>query len=112
MTGDPVTVKPDDQLEGCMAMMSARGFRHLPVLDAGKVAGVDLDQGRRQGHHPRFGAQRGRPDGLHHDGRPRGLTGRTAMLSPASGRENGGAPLTGHPPAAEETASYRLKQMF
>jgi CBS domain-containing protein len=36
---DPVTVKPDDQLEGCMAMMSARGFRHLPVL-AGKVVGV------------------------------------------------------------------------
>ena len=40
MTGGPVTVKPDDQLEGCMAMMSVRGFRHLPVLDAGKVVGV------------------------------------------------------------------------
>lgn len=40
MTRDPVTVKPDDQLEGCMAMMAARGFRHLPVLDAGKVVGV------------------------------------------------------------------------
>src|SRR5204863_1929669 len=40
MTGDPVTVKPDDQLEGCMTMMSARGFRHLPVLDAGKVVGA------------------------------------------------------------------------
>jgi CBS domain-containing protein len=40
MTGDPVTVTPDDQLEGCMAMMAARGFRHLPVLDAGKVVGV------------------------------------------------------------------------
>jgi CBS domain-containing protein len=40
MTGDPVTVKPYDQLEGCMAMMAARGFRHLPVLDAGKVVGV------------------------------------------------------------------------
>ena len=40
MTGDPVTVKPDDQVEGCMAMMAARGFRHLPVLDAGKVVGV------------------------------------------------------------------------
>src|SRR5215468_10219954 len=40
MTVDPVTVKPDDQLEGCMAMMAARGFRHLPVLDAGKVVGV------------------------------------------------------------------------
>jgi CBS domain-containing protein len=40
MTGNPVTVKPDDQLEGCMAMMAARGFRHLPVLDTGKVVGV------------------------------------------------------------------------
>ena len=40
MTGDPVTIKPDDQLEGCMAMMAARGFRDLPVLDAGKVVGV------------------------------------------------------------------------
>lgn len=40
MTGNPVRVKPDDQLEACMAMMSERGFRHLPVLDAGKVVGV------------------------------------------------------------------------
>ena len=40
MTGNPVTVKPDDPLEGCMAMMVKRGFRHLPVLDAGKVVGV------------------------------------------------------------------------
>jgi len=36
----PETVKPDDRLEGCMTMMAARGFRHLPVLDAGKVVGV------------------------------------------------------------------------
>lgn len=40
MTGDPVTVKPDHKVEGCMAIMTARGFRHLPVLDAGKVVGV------------------------------------------------------------------------
>ena len=40
MTGNPVTVRPDHQLEGCMAMMAERGFRHLPVLDAGKVVGV------------------------------------------------------------------------
>ena len=40
MTGNPVTVKPDDPLEGCMAMMATRSFRHLPVLDAGKVVGV------------------------------------------------------------------------
>lgn len=40
MTRNPVTVKPDDTLEGCMAVMSARGFRHLPVLAAGKVVGI------------------------------------------------------------------------
>jgi CBS domain-containing protein len=40
MTGNPVTVKPDDRLKDCMAMMAERGFRHLPVLDAGKVVGV------------------------------------------------------------------------
>ena len=40
MTGNPITVKPDDPLEGCMAMMAERGYRHLPVLDAGKVVGV------------------------------------------------------------------------
>lgn len=40
MTGNPVTVRLDDRLDGCMAMMSERGFRHLPVLDAGTVVGV------------------------------------------------------------------------
>lgn len=40
MTGNPMTVKPDDPLEGCMAVMAERGYRHLPVLDAGKVVGV------------------------------------------------------------------------
>jgi CBS domain-containing protein len=40
MTRNPVTVDPADPLEGCMTLMSARGFRHLPVLEAGKVVGV------------------------------------------------------------------------
>ncbi len=40
MTSNLVTVKPNDPLEGCMAMMAERGHRHLPVLDAGKVVGV------------------------------------------------------------------------
>jgi len=40
MTANPVTVKPADGLEGCMAMMASRGFRHLPVVDGGKVVGV------------------------------------------------------------------------
>ena len=40
MTGNPVTVKLNDSLEECMVMMSARGFRHLPVLNSDKVVGV------------------------------------------------------------------------
>src|SRR3954464_8678761 len=40
MTGNPVTVKPDQQQNSCMAMMAQRSFRHLPVLDARKVVGV------------------------------------------------------------------------
>ncbi|WP_137128106.1 CBS domain-containing protein [Roseomonas sp. HF4] len=40
MTRNPVTVSPDDRLESCMTMMATRGFRHLPVLDAGRVVGV------------------------------------------------------------------------
>jgi len=40
MTRNPVTVKPDDEVEGCMGIMASRGFRHLPVMDAGKVVGV------------------------------------------------------------------------
>ncbi len=40
MTRDPVTVTRDEPLESCMAMMAGRGFRHLPVLEAGRVVGV------------------------------------------------------------------------
>jgi CBS domain-containing protein len=40
MTRDPVTVRPDDRVDACMAMMASRGFRHLPVMSAGKVVGV------------------------------------------------------------------------
>ncbi|MEM7445733.1 MAG: CBS domain-containing protein [Pseudomonadota bacterium] len=41
MTGNPlVTVTPNEPLEACLAMMAERGYRHLPVLDAGKVVGV------------------------------------------------------------------------
>ena len=40
MTADPMTVRLDDPLEACMGLMASRNFRHLPVLDAGKVVGV------------------------------------------------------------------------
>ena len=41
MTGNSVTIKLDDRLDVCMEMMAASGFRYLPVLDAGKVVGVN-----------------------------------------------------------------------
>ncbi len=40
MTADPMTVKPGDPLEACMGLMANRGFRHLPVMDRGRVVGV------------------------------------------------------------------------
>ena len=40
MTAQPMTVKPTDPLEACMGLMAARNFRHLPVVDAGRVVGV------------------------------------------------------------------------
>jgi len=40
MTANPMTVKLSDPIEACMGLMASRNFRHLPVLEAGKVVGV------------------------------------------------------------------------
>jgi CBS domain-containing protein len=40
MTRDPVTVGSDATLVGSLATMLEHKFRHLPVLEAGKVVGV------------------------------------------------------------------------
>lgn len=40
MSGDVVSVEPSDTLDQCMALMTERGFRHLPVLHKGRLAGV------------------------------------------------------------------------
>ena len=40
MTVKPMTVKSSDPLEACMGLMAARNFRHLPVVDEGRVVGV------------------------------------------------------------------------
>ncbi|MEN9725885.1 MAG: hypothetical protein RL434_251 [Pseudomonadota bacterium] len=40
MTRDPATVKPEDPLEACMGLMANRNYRHLPVVENGKVVGV------------------------------------------------------------------------
>ena len=40
MTAPAVTVTPQDTVHVCMQLMTERRFRHLPVVDAGKVVGV------------------------------------------------------------------------
>ncbi len=40
MTPDPETIEPDDTTEHAAVLMIHGGFRHLPVVDAGKVVGI------------------------------------------------------------------------
>lgn len=40
MTADVICVRPDQSVEKCMALMTEKRIRHLPVLDEGKLVGV------------------------------------------------------------------------
>ncbi len=40
MTREVETVSPEATIEECMAMMTEKRFRHLPVVEGGKVVGV------------------------------------------------------------------------
>lgn len=40
MTLDPITVNSDNTVEDCMALMTDRHIRHLPVVDCGNLIGV------------------------------------------------------------------------
>jgi CBS domain-containing protein len=40
MTKDVLFVSPDDTIENCMALMTDKRLRHLPVLENGKLAGI------------------------------------------------------------------------
>ncbi len=40
MTRGPETIEPDDSAEHAAIIMIHGGFRHLPVVDAGKVVGI------------------------------------------------------------------------
>lgn len=40
MTGDVITVAPENSLDTCMQLMSQKKFRHLPVMDEDTVVGV------------------------------------------------------------------------
>lgn len=40
MSSDLTTVTPDDELGGCMSIMTERRIRHLPVVEGDKVVGI------------------------------------------------------------------------
>lgn len=40
MTEDVVTVQPGQTVDQCMALMTSRRIRHLPVVEEGKLAGL------------------------------------------------------------------------
>lgn len=40
MTADPLTVTADESFENCMLLMKKHGFRHLPIVDGQKLAGL------------------------------------------------------------------------
>jgi len=40
MTDSPITVTPEFTLKECLRIMTVRRFRHLPVLDDGKLCGM------------------------------------------------------------------------
>jgi CBS domain-containing protein len=40
MTAPAVTVTPSDTIHHCMQLMTQHRFRHLPVMEAGRVAGM------------------------------------------------------------------------
>lgn len=40
MTSPAVTVTPQDTVHHCMQLMTERRFRHLPVMESGRVVGI------------------------------------------------------------------------
>jgi CBS domain-containing protein len=40
MTEDPLTVRPDEDLETCMVLMRRHGFRHLPICEGKLLKGL------------------------------------------------------------------------
>ncbi len=40
MTASPMTVSPQDTVHHCMELMTERRFRHLPVVQEGRVVGM------------------------------------------------------------------------
>jgi acetoin utilization protein AcuB len=50
MTKEPITVEPEDLLIRASHKIQSGGFRHLPVVSAGKLVGVITDRDLREHH--------------------------------------------------------------
>jgi len=48
MTADPVVIEPDSTVRDAWRIMKTRNFRHLPVMEGGKLIGIlsNVDVGR------------------------------------------------------------------
>lgn len=40
MTPDVITIAPEQSIDECMALMTSKHIRHLPVIDGAKLAGL------------------------------------------------------------------------
>jgi CBS domain-containing protein len=40
MTTNVITITPEQSIDACMALMTGKHIRHLPVMDGGKLAGL------------------------------------------------------------------------
>ena len=40
MSTEPICARPDQSVEECMAMMTAKAVRHLPVIERGQLVGI------------------------------------------------------------------------
>jgi CBS domain-containing protein len=80
MTMSPQTIRPDDRFGHALTIMHEKGFRHLPVIDRGKVVGIvsarsamdpDLEEFVSEAHRREHFVRE--PNGRLHPSRPKRL---------------------------------------
>lgn len=63
MTAEPITIDPDKLFGHALLLMQERGFRHLPVLDHGKLVGIISSRNAMDPEMEEFIAEAARRDG-------------------------------------------------